>query len=153
MSKTTVEVTYLPFSPTYPPMPCRITIYTATAPRHPLEAKISKRTGGAWEGAGSGLVNDYLIGTQGTTTGEQLRFEFDCPAPNQFWEIHIQTPPFSPFPNFLDSMIGSCENRGFQIAYPGGISRAQYVPPQSAAEVLANYVAKPAAVEGTGPTA
>jgi hypothetical protein len=125
-------------------MPCRITIYTATGARHPVEAKTYRKTGGDWEGGATALVNDVLIGTLGTTTGEHVKFEFECPAPQQYWEIHIQTPEFSPFPNFLDRMIGSCENRGFVITYPGGISRAPF-PPQSAEEVLACYVAKPVA--------
>lgn len=147
--KTSVHVTYLPYSVTWPPMPCRITIYTATGPRHPVEALIERKTDGDWQRQGTGLVNDYIIGAGGTMNGEQLRFTFDCPAPDQYWEIHIQTPEFSPFPNFLDSMIGSCETRKFKIGYPGVISRSD-LPVGSAEEVFAGYVKKAPTTEAAG---
>src|ERR1044072_9100871 len=139
MSKTKVQVSYGSFSQTYPPMPCRITIYTATGARHPVQAKIYRKTTADWEGGAEALVNDYLIGAGGgTTSGEHLLFEFECPPTQQYWQNHIQTPEFSPFPIFLDRMIGTCESRGFVITYPGGISRAPF-PPQSAEELLASY--------------
>lgn len=150
--KTTVTVVYMGFPQTYPPLPCRITIYTATGARHPVMARIEKKTTGDWAPHGEGLVNDYQIGLDARNHDESLRFTFDCPAPDQFWEIHIQTPEFVPFPNFLDSLIGSCEPRAFMIAYPGGISRL-VPPPRSEAEVVAGYVAKPPAANGSSATA
>lgn len=150
--KTAVYVSYLPFPSSAPPMPCVITIYTATGPRHPVEATVEQRTASGWEWKSDSLVNNYPIGTLGTSFGEHLRFTFDCPAPGQYWEIHIETPSFSPFPNYLDSMIGSCEVREFAIAYPGIITRLN---PRATteAEVFAGYVSKPAATEGAGTTA
>jgi hypothetical protein len=117
-----VVVTYLPF-PTPVVGYCRVTIYTATGPRHPVMADIKKSTMTGWESGGTMLVNDYPVGLVPSTFPQVTKFEFDCPAPEQFWEIHIQTAPYNPLPNYLDSMIGSCEARGFVIVYPGIISR------------------------------
>jgi hypothetical protein len=101
---------------------------------------------------GEHLVNNWLIGSSGMPSGEAFSFTFDCPAPDQYWEIHIETPPHSPLPNYLDSMIGSCENRSFTIMYPGSIMRDN-PRVQSEAEVFANYVSKPAKAGSASATA
>jgi len=120
--KTSVIVTYLPFSG--PPIGwCQITIYTATGPRHPVLAEISEKGLTGWEPKGTQLVNNYKVGLKPNSFSEITLFTFDCPAPGQFWEIQFETPPYSPLPNFLDSMIPSCEPRGFVITYPGLIAR------------------------------
>jgi hypothetical protein len=149
--RTSVSVTYLPFPPQLP-MPCVITVYTATAPRHPVEARIESWSVTGWTDLGTGLVNNYPIGMAPTIIGETLRFTFDCPAPQQYWEIHIETSPLSPFPNYLDSMIGSCESREFIITYPGIIVRSKPLLAATEAEVFANYVRKPA-LEAAAPAA
>jgi len=97
-------------------------------------------------------VNNWMVGSSGMPTGEAFTFTFDCPAPEQYWEIHIETPSFSPLPDYLDSMIGSCENRSFTIMYPGSIIRDN-PRMQSEAEVFANYVSKPAKTENVSRTA
>lgn len=146
--KTAVLVSYAAFPSTAPPMPCLITIYTATGPRHPVTAQVEQKTVTGWEDKGTHLVNNYPIGTLGTSFSEILKFTFDCPSPAQYWEIHIETPSFSPFPDYLDSMIGSCEPRSFAIAYPGIIVR-ESPRALAEAEVFANYVGKSASVSAT----
>jgi hypothetical protein len=145
--KTSVLVAYAPFPSEYPPVgACQITIYTATGPRHPVTALVEqKNMTGGWDDKGTHLVNNYPIGMVGSLFGEILRFTFDCPAPQQYWEIHIETLPMNPLPSYLDSMIGSCEPREFAIAYPGVITR---VTPHALSEedVFANYVSKSATV-------
>lgn len=152
--KTSVSVLYAPFPSAMPPVgACIITIYTATGPRHPVFAQIEQRNNtGGWDDKGSQFVNNYPIGLVGSAFGELLRFTFDCPAPQQYWEIHIQTLPTNPLPNYLDSMIGSCESREFAIAYPGLITR---VSPRALteADVFSNYVSKPAPDAGAGASA
>lgn len=77
-----------------------------------------------WRSKGTQLVNNYHFGLMPSSIfAEFTKFTFDCPAPGQYWEIHIETLPFIPFPNFLDSMIGSCEVRSFAVLFPGIISR------------------------------
>src|ERR1043165_530562 len=122
--KTSVVVAYAPFLSEYPPVgACQITIYTATGPRHPVFAHIEQKSvTGEWEAKGDGLVNNYPIGLVGSLLGEFLRFTFDCPAPQQYWEIHIETLPMNPLPSYLDSMIGSCEPREFENASPGALT-------------------------------
>ncbi len=146
--KTAVLVSYAAFASTLPPMPCIITIYTATGARHPVTAQVEQKSATGWDDKGTHLVNNYPIGTTATSFGEILKFTFDCPSPDQYWEIHIETMPFSPFPNYLDSMIGSCEPRSFAIAYPGIIVR-ESPRALAEAEVFANYVGKPANVSAT----
>jgi hypothetical protein len=121
--KTSVLVTYMPFGG--PPIgSCRVTIYTATGPRHPVGAEVEQMTiPGQWTKQGTQDVNNFLVGAKSSFFPEITRFTFECPFPPQYWEIHIQTPVYSPLPNFLDSMIGSCEPRGFVIQYPGVIAR------------------------------
>ena len=150
--RTTVEVTYAPFRFDLPrPGACQITIYTATGARHPVLAQVSERTLTGWVDRGEHLVNNWLVGSSGMPQGEAFSFTFDCPAPEQYWEIHIETPSHSPLPNYLDSMIGSCENRSFTIMYPGSIIRDN-PRLQSEADVFANYVSKPAETGGAGAT-
>lgn len=121
--QTQVIITYMPFGG--PPIgSCRVTIYTATGPRHPVSAQVEQMTiPGHWTNKGKQDVNNFLVGLNSSIFPEITRFTFDCPFPPQWWEIHIQTPVYSPLPNFLDSMIGSCEGRGFAIQYPGVIAR------------------------------
>lgn len=119
--RTLVVVTYLPFAS--PPVGfCFVTIYTATGPRHPVMAEIRESTMSGWKSE-TRLVNNYPVGLLPSAFPKVFQFIFDCPAPEQFWEIHIQTAPYNPLPNFLDSMIPSCEARGFVIVYPGYIRR------------------------------
>lgn len=146
--RTTVSVTYGPFRQGSPhPGGCPVTIYTATGPRHPVLARVKERTMTGWVDRGEHYVNNWLVGSSGMPQGEAFEFTFDCPAPEQYWEIHIETPSLSPLPDYLDSMIGSCEDRSFTIVYPGSIIRDN---PRlmSEAEVFANYVSKPAANAG-----
>lgn len=150
--RTTVEVTYTPYPPVLPPAtPCQITIYTATGARHPVMATIEEKLPTGWVDRGEHLVNNWLVGGL-PVFGGGFKFTFDCPAPEQYWEIHIETPKFSPFPNYLDSMIGSCEDRSFTIVYPGIITRDK--PGLLAdADAFANYVSKPAKSESVNATA
>lgn len=139
--RTTVTVSYAPFRMGNPhPGGCPVTIYTATGPRHPVLARVSERTMTGWVDRGEHYVNNWLVGSSGMPQGESFQFTFDCPAPEQYWEIHIETPaPL--FPNYLDSMIGSCENRSFTIMYPGSIVRdSPHLQPGE--DVFAHYVSK-----------
>src|SRR3954465_13326476 len=108
--KTAVWVNYLAFGG-LPIAVCQITIYTFTPPRHPVMAEIDRWTIAGWHSVGTQLVTDYTVGVTGGTLPETYRFTFDCPAPCQLWEIKIQTPPYNPLPDFLDSRISSCEPR------------------------------------------
>jgi hypothetical protein len=130
---------------------CPVTIYTATGARHPVLASVKERTMTGWVDRGEHLVNNWLVGSSGMPQGEAFEFTFDCPAPDQYWEIHIETPSIL-LPDYLDSMIGSCENRSFTIVYPGGIIRDS---PRvgSEADVFANYVSKQAKTESVSATA
>jgi hypothetical protein len=149
---TTVSVSYAPYRLDLPmPGGCPVTIYTATGPRHPVMARIKERTITGWVDRGEHLVNNWLVGSAGNPLGESWEFTFECPAPDQYWEIHIESPSWR-FPNYLDSMIGSCENRSFSILYPGTIIRDS-PRARSEAEVFANYVSKPAKSESDSATA
>src|SRR4051812_36217770 len=107
--RTLVVITYLPFAG--PPIGfCYVTIYTATGPRHPVLADIEFSTMAGWHKAGTQLVNNFPVGLLPSTFPSVFKFAFDCPAPNQFWEINIQTAPYNFLPDFLDSMIPSCES-------------------------------------------
>ena len=138
---TTVSVSYAPYRIDLPmPGGCPVTIYTATGARHPVMARIKERTNTGWVDRGEHLVNNWLVGSAGNPLGEAWEFTFECPAPDQYWEIHIESPSWR-FPDYLDSMIGSCENRSFSILYPGSIIRDS---PRALgeADVFANYVIK-----------
>jgi hypothetical protein len=150
-NRTTVEVTCVAYPPTLPPIACQITIYTATGARHPVMATIEEKLPSGWVDRGEHLVNNWVVAAL-PLVGGGFKFTFDCPSPAQYWEIHIETPKFSPFPDYLDSMIGSCENRSFTIVYPGIITRED-PRLRSEAEVFANYVSKPATAGGGSATA
>ena len=147
---TTVTVTYAPCISGPLPGPCVVTIYTATGPRHPVLARVHERVLTEWVDRGTQYVNNWPVSP--LPLGHGLQFTFDCPAPDQYWEINIQTPRFSPFPDYRDSMIGSCEDRSFTIVYPGIITRDKPLV-LSESEVFANYVSKPATAGGGSATA
>jgi hypothetical protein len=61
---------------------------------------------------------NWLVGSSGMPTGEAFSFTFDCPSPEQYWEIHIETPAHSPLPDSLDSMIGVLRRQSEGLSKP-----------------------------------